>query len=91
MAALTKTIRIKKDGKKGTFWRVDFYMGENRKNVRLGKMTKAQAETIKSRIEYLVAANDNGTAPDAETSRWVASIGDDLHPNWLRTNLFRRG
>ena len=71
----------KKTGKQGTTWRIDFSLGDTpkRKSIRLGKMAKPQAETVKSRIEFLVAAKDNGTAPDAETSRWVGSIGDDLH------------
>jgi integrase len=50
-----------------------------RKAIRLGKATMQQAATVKLRIELLVAAKINGTAPDDDTSRWVASIGDDLH------------
>jgi integrase len=50
-----------------------------RKTIRLGKMTKQQAATVKLRIELLVGAKINGTAPDDDTSRWVASIGDKLH------------
>ena len=50
-----------------------------RKTIRLGKATMQQAATVKLRIELLVAAKINGTAPDDDTSRWAASIGDDLH------------
>jgi integrase len=91
MASLTKVKGkpSKKTGVRGSTWRVDFFLaGEpQRKSVRLGTMAKQQAITIKSRIEYLVAAKDNGNAPDAETSRWLASIGDDLHAKLAKHEL----
>jgi integrase len=76
MASLAKT-----KGTRGTHWRVDFFLGDDpkRNHIRIGKMSEPQAITIRSRIEYLIAAKENGVAPDAETSRWAASIGDDLH------------
>jgi integrase len=83
MASLTKVKgkAHKKTGKRSTMWRIDFFLeGEpKRKHLWLGKIAKQQAETVKSRVEYLVSARENGTAPDAETSRWTASIGDELH------------
>lgn len=50
-----------------------------RRTIRLGKLSKRDAETIRVRIEHLVAASIAGTAPEGETSRWLADIGDDLH------------
>src|SRR5688572_6776520 len=91
MASLTKvTGRPNKEtGKCGSTLRVDFYLGNDpkRKSIRLGKMSKQQAETIKARIEYLIAARENGSAPDAETSRWAATISDDLHARLAKHGL----
>jgi integrase len=84
MASLSK---IKK--KTGTYWRIDFLLGDDptRKQIRIGKMSEQQATTVKSRIEYLIAAKTNGVAPDPETNRWVSSIGDDLHAKLNKHNL----
>jgi len=46
-----------------------------------------QAAAVKLRIELLVAAKINGTAPDVDTSQWVASIGDDLHAKLAERGL----
>lgn len=67
--------------------RVDCYLGEERKSIWLGKMSESQALTIKSRIEYLIAAKEIGVAPDAETSRWLATMGDDLYDRLAKHEL----
>ncbi len=56
-----------------------FNQDRERKTIRLGRATMQQAEAVKLRIELLVAAKINGTAPDVDTSRWAASVGDELH------------
>ncbi len=67
MASLYKTI-----GKRGTTWTVEFFDSDkNRKRIRLGKVAKRQGESIKARVELLVAAKITGTAPDDDTSRWL--------------------
>lgn len=50
----------------------------NRKTIRLGKMSKRQAEAVKLRIEDLAASKISGGAPSDETSRWLAAIDDTL-------------
>jgi len=50
----------------------------NRKAIRLGKMSKRQAEAVKLRIEDLATAKLSGGSPSDETARWVAEISDDL-------------
>lgn len=68
--------------------RILFFNQENqRKTIRIGKATMQQANTVKLRIELLVAAKINGTAPDLNTSQWVASIGDDLHAKLAEQGL----
>ena len=49
-----------------------------RKSIRLGKISQRMAETIKLKVEHLVAAAETGGPLDAETARWTAEIGDDL-------------
>ena len=66
---------------------VYFDAAGDRKTVRLGKIAKQQALAVKTRIEFLVAGKINGTAPDPDTSSWVASIGDDLHAKLAKQGL----
>ena len=83
MASLTKTV-----GKRGTTWRIEFFDANNkRKCIRLGKIDKRQAESIKARVELLVAARITGTSPDVETSRWVADRDDTLHARLAQHEL----
>ncbi len=50
----------------------------NRKTIRLGKMSKRQAEAVKLRIEDLAASKLSGGSPSDETSRWIAGISVEL-------------
>jgi len=50
----------------------------NRKTVRLGKMSKRQAEAVKLRIEDLATSKLSGGSPSDETARWVADISLEL-------------
>ena len=45
-----------------------------RRSVRLGKVTQRIAETVKLRVELLVAAKLAGHAIDDETARWLAGL-----------------
>lgn len=55
--------------------------------VRLGTINVKQAELVKSRVEAIVSAKIMGVSLDAETSRWLADIGDDLHAKLAKTGL----
>lgn len=58
---------------------IQFVAGDGkRRSVRLGKVAKRLAETIKTNIEHLNSAKVAGVPLDNETARWVASIGADL-------------
>jgi integrase len=50
-----------------------------RRSVRLGKVPVKAAEEVRRRVEYLAVAQISGTAPDADTARWLAQVGDQLH------------
>ena len=53
-----------------------------RKTIRLGKMPKRTAESIKTRVEHLLLAKISRNTLDVETSKWAASL-DDLLANRL--------
>lgn len=81
----------KKHGRSGTLWSIDFYDSQQvRKRIRLGRLNRRQAELIKTRIELLIAARIAGTAPDDETSRWVANCDDKLHAKLKKHGLVAR-
>ena len=50
-------------------------------------MSRRDAETIRLRVERLVSAQLTGAAPDAETSRWAASLGDRLREKLVGVDL----
>jgi len=45
-----------------------------RKTIRLGKVSMRLAESVKFRVEQLLAANMTGHAIDTDTARWVADL-----------------
>jgi hypothetical protein len=49
-----------------------------RKTTRLGKVPQRAAETIKTKVEHLLASKVSGCVWDNETARWVAEIPDGL-------------
>jgi len=49
-----------------------------RKTLRLGKVSRRQAEAVKTKVEALNAAAVTGHSPDEEVSRWVAGLGDEM-------------
>ena len=50
-----------------------------RRTLRLGKLPKKTAESVKLRVEDLNAAAIANVPPDRDTSMWLAGVGDDLH------------
>jgi integrase len=58
-----------------------------RRSIRLGKVPLKTAEEVRRRVEYLLAANVSGTAPDGDTMKWLASIGDGLHARLAAVSL----
>src|SRR5262245_23180116 len=48
----------------------------SRKTLRLGKVSQRFAEGVKLRVEHLLAAKLTGSAPDADTARWVSGLDD---------------
>jgi len=50
----------------------------NRHFVRLGKVNEKQANLVDSRVATIVSSKIMGESFDAETSRWLRDIGDNL-------------
>lgn len=65
---------FKEDGS----WKVQYRDGKSRPKIIIGRMAKAQATSIKLRVEHLVAAKVAGLPIDSETAHWLATISDDL-------------
>lgn len=69
-------------------WRILFYgLDERRYTLRLGKCAKRDAEIVRSRVELLMAAQFLGTAPEADTVRWVASVSPKMRARLIRCRL----
>ena len=58
-----------------------------RRTIRLGKVNRHQAETIKIKVEALAAAVKSALPVDNDTAGWLAKIGDDLHSKLVAVGL----
>ena len=58
-----------------------------RRSVRLGKVNKRQAETVKGFIEDLLACKVSGSSPKAATAEWIAGLPDAMRRRLERTDL----
>ena len=61
--------------------------GGKRKQVRLGKVTKAQAQGVALRVGYLVGALDSRQAIDPQTQKWVRDLPDKLYGKLANAGL----
>ena len=61
-----------------------------RQTVRLGKMPKRDAESVKTHVEHLLAAQITKQPLDRETARWVANLGDTLADRLANVGLIRK-
>jgi len=55
--------------------------------LRLGAVNAKQADLVKSRVEAIVSTRILGQSLDAETSHWLADIGDELHEKLAKTGI----
>ena len=64
------------NGKRGSTWRLDFFLSDDpkRKCIRLGKMSKRQAVSIKTNVERLIEAKATGTRTQTFGHNFVASL-----------------
>ena len=50
-----------------------------RRTIRLGKVSKSIAQSLKLRVERILAASIGGGTPDRETARWLVDLDDATH------------
>ena len=58
-----------------------------RRSVRLGKVSKRQAELVRARIEELLAAKKTGQSPSPATREWVSSVDTRLRSKLASAGL----
>jgi integrase len=76
------------DGSTTTTYRVLFVdPAGKRQTIRLGKVPKKIAETVKLKIESLLAAKIADHPIDAQTAGWLAKIGDTIHEKLAKAGL----
>ena len=88
MAGLGTEQHKRSDGKVTTTYRVlSRGLDGRRHTIRLGKVSKAIATTTVNRVEALEAARMAGTAIDADTTRWLAKLSDDIYGRLVKAEL----
>ena len=58
-----------------------------RQTLRLGKVPKRDADTIRVHVEHLLNARITGQAVAPDTARFVATLGDSLHAKLAAVGL----
>jgi len=59
----------------------------SRRTIRVGKLTRPQAERVKAKVESLIGGLIAGGVVDDETSRWVAGLPDAMHARLVAVGL----
>ncbi len=76
------------DGSTTTTYRVLFVDPTGkRQTIRLGKLPKKIAESVKLKVESLLAAKIAGHPIDSQTAGWLADIGDVIHEKLAKAGL----
>ncbi len=63
---------------------------KKRRSIRAGKMSVRDGETLKRRVEDLVASLAAKHSPDAKTQVWLARVGDTLRDKLAAVGLCDR-
>ncbi len=61
-----------------------------RRSIRLGKVSRRQAESVKVKVEDLAAACITGHAPRRETAQWLSDLDNRLHDKLSAVGLVER-
>ncbi len=65
--------------------------GGKRRSIRLGKLTKRDADAIRLRVEKLLSAKISGHAVDNETAKWLSSLEPALRSKLAAAGLVAAG
>src|SRR4051794_2661252 len=72
-------------------WVVEFTGADRkRRTVRLGSVTKRQAESTRDRVEAMNTAVVMKQLPDADTARWVADLPEKLAKKLAAVGLIQK-
>ena len=69
--------------------RIQFRFDGRRRSLRLGKVTQRQAESVRVKIEGIIAANQSNLPMDGETSAWIGGISDELHERLAQVGMVK--
>ncbi len=70
---------------------VQFYGPDGaRKTLSLGKVSQRQAETVRLKVESLLASAITGCAPDRETAAWLTTLDDVMTDKLASAGLIAR-
>jgi integrase len=61
-----------------------------RRSIRLGKVPQRAADTLKLRVEHLLAASMTGSPLEEETARWVANLDDAMYERLAAVGLLQK-
>ncbi len=88
MASLSSEKYKLKNGKTATAYRVVVRAkGRRPRTIRLGTISRQQAEITRNRINAIVAAQSIGCALDADTTVWLSRIEDWLYAKLVNAQL----
>ncbi len=77
---------LSQDQKNGTFTLKVMVHGR-RQTVRLGKLTRKNAEAFRLRVEHLAGAVHSGSPVDADTAAWAGGLSDELAAKLAKAGL----
>jgi integrase len=71
--------------------RIQFFLpnDDNRRTIRLGKVSQRQAEEFAGYVEKLIGEKITGAAVDEKVSRWVADLPDEMHTKLAALGLVK--
>lgn len=78
------TLDIDKNGLKRIRFKA---LDGKRKSIRLGRLSKKEAETVCSYVSRLEIVQQVGTSPDADTLQWLARIAEWLYAKLMQVGL----
>ena len=61
--------------REGKTWAIQYRDARKRRTIRLGTISKAQAQTVKVRVDDLLHARITGGTPSRESSLWLRDLG----------------
>jgi len=61
-----------------------------RRPIRLGKVSKKQADSVRHHVEDLASAAMGGYAPASQTAQWLREIGTELYDKLASVGLVQR-